>query len=266
MAVSERDEHWTVLAVLLAVSVLAHGVTFVALGFVPRPSELALALTEVDLEVVEAPPELAPEPEPPPPPPAPPPPEPVRPPPSPREPPPEPEPEPPPPPPEPPPMFNQILTNESGTSSFAMQQGSGEDHEGPIGPVGRTSSPTREGMRGGAPGGTGSAPAPSGPRVVGIADLSSPPVPPQDALRRAVERAFPEEAKQQGIEGLAQINIQINPDGSLRVLGVRSETHAGFGRACMQALRQSPRWGGPRDMEGRPVAVRSHFTCTFELH
>jgi hypothetical protein len=62
------------------------------------------------------------------------------------------------------------------------------------------------------------------------------------------------------------VNIQINPDGRLSPLGLRSESHAGFGQACIRALRRSPRWSAPRDREGRAVAVRSHFICTFELY
>ena len=264
-----EDEHWPILIGLFVVSLVLHGLTFAALALAPRPSEAAIALAEVSFEVEEE--EVVPEPEPEEPEPEPEEPEPEEP--EPRAPPPQPEPEeqpepePPPPAEETPVDFSGVtLTNEGGDGSFAVQAGSGEERTGPIGPPGVPTGRRREGVPGGTPGGTGEPQAPRGPRIVGIADLSESPVPPQEELRRAVAREYPDEAKQQGIEGRATVNIQINPDGRLVPLGLRSESHPGFGQACVRALRRSPRWTGPRDRDGQPVAVRSHFICTFELY
>lgn len=260
---------------LLVASAAVHGLTFVALGWMPLPGNVARELASVNVDVIEPPPEPepaveeppAPEPEPepelaepePPPPREPPPPE--------EAPPEEPPDEPPPPAEETPVAFdNIVLTNDTGESSFSVQQASGVDREGPIGtPGAQVTGRSRRGQPGGTPGGTGEPDAPRGPRVVAMADLSQDPTVP-GSLPRLVERNYPREARQQGIAGKARVRIVINPDGSLRVGPVLSETWDGFGEACQRALRQSPRWGRPLGERGERVAVRSHFECTFDLY
>lgn len=272
---TDRDDFTLlVLAGVLALSAAVHALTFVALGWVPLPDNVGRELAAVDVEMLEPEPEavlqeeqeeeeeeeepeLA-EPEPPPPPPEP------------RErtePPPPPPDEPPPPAEETPVAFdNLVLTNETSESSFAMEQASGEERDGPIGtPGAQVTGRSRRGQRDGTPGGTGEPDAPRGPRVVAMADLSQRPALP-GSMSDIVRRYYPDEARQQGIEGVARVGIQVDPDGSLRTLGVISESWEGFGRACQQALRRSPRWGIPRDAQGRPVAVRSFFACRFELY
>lgn len=272
--VSRDDLTWPILAGVLLLSALVHVASFIALGFVPTPARAALALAAVDLEVIEPEPVIEePEPEPPPPeeppelppdPPPAPPPRPVR---EPPEPPPEAEPpEPPPPAEETPVEFSgQMLTNDLGESSFAVPQASGEDREGPIGPPGQPTGRRRRGAIDGTPGGTGAPDAPRGPRVLAMADVSRRPSPPGN-MRDILRRNYPGEARQQSIEGVARVRIQINPDGRLTILGTLDQTWEGFGEACIRTLRQGGRWDPPLDREGRAVAVRSFYTCEFELY
>ncbi len=271
----DEDSWGLVLGGVLVLSALAHLATFLVLGLLSSPGEVALALSAVDLEVVEEEPEPTPEPEEPEeapepepeaepeiePPPRPPPP---------REPPPEPPPdtppEPPPPAEETPVAFdNIVLTNDQGDSSFAVAPGSGVEREGPIGPPGEPTGRRQRGVAGGTPGGTGSADAPRGPRIVAMADVSRRPEPPPN-MRDILRRNYPAEARQQSIEGVARVRIQINPDGTLTLLGTISETWAGFGAACERTLRQGGRWRAPQDESGQAVGVRSHYTCEFELY
>src|SRR5690606_34371753 len=141
--------------------------------------------------------------------------------------------------------------------SFAVDPGSGVEREGPIGPPGEPTGRRRRGVMGGTPGGTGAPDAPRGPRIVAMADVSRRPAPPRN-MEDILQRNYPAEARQQSIEGVARVRIQINPDGTITVLGTMSESWEGFGAACQRTLRQGGRWEAPLDASGRPVAVRSH--------
>ncbi len=260
-------------AIVLAVSVALHGGTYLALGGVGTVEEMERELASLDIEVIEPPPPPEPEPEPavqepepepeveePPPPP----PEPVR-----RErvPPPEEQPpEPPPPAEETPVAFDNIVLTNEGTSGsgWSVQQGSGREATGPIGPPGQVTGRRVRGQANGTVGGTGEPTAPPGPPVVAIADLSRRPVPPS-GLNALLEQNYPRTLRQQGVEGEAVVRIRVNPNGSLSVLGVQSETQAGFGEACMRTLRAAEAWSPPLDRDGRPVATVTRFTCEFTV-
>ncbi|HJK92963.1 MAG TPA: energy transducer TonB, partial [Polyangiaceae bacterium LLY-WYZ-15_(1-7)] len=210
-------------------------------------------------EVVE--PEPEPEVEPPPPPPE------ARPPrdPSP-EPPPPPQEEPPPPEPEPVDFTGLTLTSEGSGGGFTVQASDGTDRRGPLGPP-----PTRarRGAPGGEEGGTGGGGTGegSGPRIVPSSDLSRQPRPPStSAIAQCMQDNYPRQARNQGVEGVARVRIQINPNGAVSNLRVRSESVSdqGFGRACIQCLR-GRRWSPPLDRNGNPVATRVTYSCTFTV-
>jgi TonB family protein len=98
------------------------------------------------------------------------------------------------------------------------------------------------------------------PSVVPPADLSERPVPPP--LVQQLLEVYPDAAKRRGISGRASLRVRIDPDGRVRVTSLLSETFAGFGDACRQALLGSV-WKPPRDRSGRVVATEVRYTCHF---
>ncbi|MGF1467484.1 MAG: energy transducer TonB [Sandaracinaceae bacterium] len=267
-------------AAFAGASIATHAALFYVLGlsFVFAPAR-ATVLPPAEVEVVTVTPEPEPEPEPaeePEPEPAPveePEPEVEPPPPRPDPPPPEravPPPLPPPPAEEPPPPAEEApvdftgMTLEGGAdSSWTSAVGNGQPMEGPVGAPGAQVTGRRvRGTRGGVVGGTGD---PEGPRTVALRDLSQRPSPPLGELRRLLERNFPRRAQQLGIEGRAVVRMRVASDGRVRPLGVVSESYEGFGDACRQTLRQSPRWQPPVDRAGNPVDTITSFTCTFTI-
>ncbi len=155
---------------------------------------------------------------------------------------------------------NIVLTNEGDEpSSWAMDPGSGESRDGPIGkPDAVVTGRSRDGVIGGIIGGTGIG------VVVDVGDLSRRPIPP--SLKQKLERLYPKKAKQEGVEGEAVLRLQIGPDGSPSKLRLLSEDPIGygFGQICKQAL-QDATWKPPLDKEGKPVSTRVTFTCGFEI-
>lgn len=102
----------------------------------------------------------------------------------------------------------------------------------------------------------------SGPRTVGVADLSRPPVAPD--LREVLERHYPAEARAKGVGGKAVVRARIMPDGKVRELALVSESAPGFGAACQQTLRGSE-WPPPLDRSGTAVSTFINYTCRFNV-
>ena len=155
---------------------------------------------------------------------------------------------------------NVVLTNEGDEpTSWAVEPGSGESREGPIGrPDAVVTGRSRDGIVGGIIGGTGVG------VVVDVGDLSRQPIPP--SLKRKLEKLYPKKARQEGIEGEAVIRLQIAPDGLPGKIRVISEDPIGYelGRACVKTL-QGERWKPPIDTDGKPVTTRVTYRCGFEI-
>lgn len=240
-----------------------------ALGFVPPPTQIErpkMAEFEV-LEpepMPEPEPELAPEPKP--------------------EPEPEPEPKPkpkpkpkpapvvenkppePPPEEEPPPApeapvdFTGVTLTADGSGSWSTAVGNGQRITAPVGRIAQVTGRERTGLTGGEVGGTGTK-----PRVLQSDNLSRRPGAPQ-TLNQLLEKNYPKQARNQGIEGQAVVRVRILPDGRLSVVRVKKETgRYGFGAACIATLRAGGRWVPALDQQGRPGAYEIDFPCTFEV-
>ena len=156
---------------------------------------------------------------------------------------------------------NLVLTNETGSSDWSTAQASGLEREGPVGGRGAVTGRNRDGEVGGAIDGTGR-PSP-GPRIVAVADLSRPPSP-RGNLDSMLRRFYPEDAREQGIEGRAIVSIEVRPTGSVRVLAVVSQSRNEFGGACRRMLNQV-RFDPPLDQAGTPVSTRFRFSCDFAI-
>jgi TonB family protein len=148
----------------------------------------------------------------------------------------------------------QTLTNEGPGPGWASATGNGEKMNGP---VGRPGARVTQRVVDGEPGGTG-----NGPRVVGLADLSHAPTPPD--LAGALEAAYPPEARAKGIAGKAVVRARVMPDGRVRELAIVTESANGFGEACQRILRDS-HWSPPVDREGKPVSTFISYTCRFNV-
>ncbi|MGB5220599.1 MAG: energy transducer TonB [Polyangiales bacterium] len=155
---------------------------------------------------------------------------------------------------------NIVLTNEGDEpASWAVDPGSGESREGPIGrPDAVVTGRSREGVVGGVIGGTGIG------VVVDVGDLSRQPIPP--ALKAKLEKLYPKKARQEGVEGTADARLYIGPDGLPAKIRILSEDPPGyeFGEACKKALKGEV-WKPPIDKEGKPVTTRVTFRCGFEI-
>jgi len=155
---------------------------------------------------------------------------------------------------------NIVLTNEGDEpSSWAIDPGSGESREGPIGkPDAVVTGRSREGIVGGILGGTGIG------VVVDVGDLSKRPIPP--SLKQKLERLYPKKAKQEGVEGEAVVRLQVGPNGLPSKIQLITEDPVDykFGQICKQALRGA-KWEPPLDKDGKPVSTRVTFTCGFEI-
>ncbi|NOY91280.1 MAG: hypothetical protein GXP55_08720 [Deltaproteobacteria bacterium] len=173
------------------------------------------------------------------------------------------------PPPAPPPPAEEVplrmdgvtLTNAGAGPGFAVDPGSGEDRQGPLGPPGQATGRRVHGRADGTPGAAGRA---RGPRVVGLTDLSRRPRAPNLAQR--LEREYPSRARRQGVEGVVHIQALVEADGSIRQLRRPTTTVEGYGfvEACERVLRHS-HWTAPLDRRGRPVAVWIPYRCGFSV-
>lgn len=259
-----------ILLSVLAMSLAAHIAVWTGLSVLPTVDQMVEVFRIDELTMVEEPPpppppveepepepEAAPEPEPPPV---------VR-----RErpvetPPPEAPPE------EPPPaaeeqiedFTGETLTNDTG-EGWTSAVGSGAPMDHPIGgPTGEVTGRRREGVPGGEIGATGT--GPPGPRLVAIRDLSQPPAAPsRDRLVELIRRLYPTELRNLSIEGTARVHLRIGADGSVSRVRMRSESHEGFGAACVQVLQEAGAWARPLDRDGNPVATEVNFDCNFSL-
>ncbi len=143
------------------------------------------------------------------------------------------------------------LTGDQG--AFNMPTGNGEARMGPIGPGIR---PAAAPIAGAVP----TPPAPAGPPLVALSDLSERPSPP--SLESALLAHYPPDARQRGLSGTATVRARIEPDGVVRRIQTLSESVPGFGEACRKTVLGS-RWGAPRDRDGRLVATEIRYTCRF---
>lgn len=264
-----------ILAIVLFLSFGLHAAAWAGLSALPSVDRMIelFRIDEVALVAEELPPPPEPEPEPEaaPPPPEPEP-EPERPPPVRRE---RPETPPPeaPPPDEPPPaaeeqiedFSGETLTNDTPGAAWASAVGTGGPMDTPIGgPTGTVTGRHREGVPDGEIGGTGT--GPPGPRLVAQRDLSQlPGAPSADRLNELVRRLYPAELRTLSIEGRAVVRLRIGADGSVSRVRVRSESHEGFGAACVQVMQEAGSWQHPLDRDGVPVATEVNFTCNFSL-
>ncbi|MBW2685061.1 MAG: energy transducer TonB [Deltaproteobacteria bacterium] len=155
---------------------------------------------------------------------------------------------------------NIVLTNDGDEpSSWAVDPGSGESSDKPIGrPDAVVTGRSRDGIVGGIVGGTGLG------VVVDVGDLSRQPIPP--SLKRKLEKLYPKKARQEGIEGEAVLRLQIAADGLPANIRIISEDPTGYelGRACMKTL-QGEQWKPPIDKTGKPVTTRITYRCGFEI-
>ncbi len=264
-----HDRSPLILFALLFASVGVHVGAFLALGAIPdsllaREERAEIAFVVETPEPEPLPPEPAPAEEPPPPPP-----EPEAPAPRPAAVPRETEPPPDEPPPAPleetPVAFDNVTLTNDGPSSFAIQASSGVSREGPIGPPGTPTGRRVEGSATGAPGGTGTGQAPAGPRIVAAADLSRGPRPPANA-DAILDRYFPREEREQGIEGEAKVRVVLGPDGRATSVRVVNASRAAFGDACRRMFRDPQMlFTPPLDAQGNPVATQFDFECAFEM-
>lgn len=158
----------------------------------------------------------------------------------------------------------ETLTNDSG-ETWASAVGSGAPMDAPIGgPTGVVTGRHREGTPGGEVGGTGT--GPPGPRLVALNDLSQPPAAPaRDRLIELIQRHYPRELRNLAIEGSARVRLRIGSDGSVSRVRMRSETHEGFGQACVHVIEEAGAWARPLDRDGNPVATEVSFDCNFSL-
>ncbi len=115
-----------------------------------------------------------------------------------------------------------------------------------------------DGEAGGVIGGQGTA------LITDLGDLSRMPRPPD--LKRKLERNYPKEARSEGKEGIAQVRLQVNSDGSVSrlVLHLEDPKEFGFGQACIRTLT-GERWEPPVDESGRRVATRITYSCRFKV-
>jgi protein TonB len=155
---------------------------------------------------------------------------------------------------------NIVLTNEGDEpSSWAMDPGSGESRQGPIGrPDAVVTGRSRDGIVGGIIGGTGIG------VVVDVGDLSSQPIPP--TLKAKLEKLYPKKARQEGVEGQVDVRLFVGPNGLPAKIRVLNEDPLGyaFGDACKRALK-GEKWKPPIDKDGKPVTTRVTFRCGFEI-
>ena len=155
---------------------------------------------------------------------------------------------------------NVVLTNDGDEpGSWAVDPGSGESREGPIGrPDAVVTGRSANGVLGGIIGGTGIG------VVVDVGDLSRQPIPP--SLKQKLEKLYPKQARQEGVEGSADARLFIGPNGLPAKIRILSEDPIGydFGAACKRAL-QGEKWKPPIDKDGQPVTTRVTFRCGFEI-
>ena len=154
---------------------------------------------------------------------------------------------------------NLTLSNETNAPAIGAAVGT---------PSAGTAKGSGQGTGGGAQGGGGKGGSGSGAgrgnALVALEKLSRAPRAPN--LDGALERNYPKQARLQGVEGVAVVRARVNPDGSIVVTGVESESvnGFGFGEACKRTLSGS-RWSPPVDDKGQAVATLIRYSCDFRV-
>lgn len=100
------------------------------------------------------------------------------------------------------------------------------------------------------------------PALTPLADLSRKPSAP--ALDAALARNYPPHLRASGVEGQALVRVIVDTRGEVRSTTLLSESAAGFGNACQQALKGS-RWGPPIDRMGNPTSTSLQYRCRFTV-
>jgi outer membrane biosynthesis protein TonB len=167
---------------------------------------------------------------------------------------------------EPPPAAEETIADFTGTTltseatgGWASAVGSGAAMNAPIGKANaQVTGRDRAGVQGGVVGG-------SGLRVVGEAELTRRPKPPdQDVLNAALEKHYPRGARDQGIEGVARIKVRVLANGAVQPLATLSESYPGFAEACKASMRNQS-WTPALDSRGQPVATDLPYKCDFAI-
>ncbi len=102
----------------------------------------------------------------------------------------------------------------------------------------------------------------TGPKLVQAADLSTRPKPPN--LNAELRRHYPSRLRQLGVEGEALVRALISPTGRVDKTTLLFESHAGFGGACLNTLRQS-HWSPPITSDGTAAATFVKYRCRFKI-
>lgn len=156
----------------------------------------------------------------------------------------------------------ELITTLDGTtlSNWSVTQGTGVATQ-PI-RQGVQSDRNTEGSLNGVP----DAGVPGGRGLVAAADLSVRPSAPA-GLDDLLQRNFPADARQQGIEGQALISIEVRDDGTIgRIRRLReSPPEFGFADACIRTIRASSGWQAGRDRAGSPASSSMNFRCDFDI-
>jgi hypothetical protein len=63
----------------------------------------------------------------------------------------------------------------------------------------------------------------------------------------------------------AVLQIAVQPDGRVDVLGMQNGSNAHVAEVCSRALEEGPLWGPALDKQGRPVRYEMSFTCRVNL-
>jgi TonB family protein len=146
------------------------------------------------------------------------------------------------------------MTNDGPGTGWASATGNGDAMRGPVGrPGARVTHHDVDGDAGSRV---------SGPRTVGLGDLSHAPTAPD--LTDVLARAYPPDARSKGLGGKAVVRARVMPDGQVRELALLSESAPEFGSACEQTLRGS-RWSPPLDRNATPVSTFINYTCRFNV-
>ena len=74
---------------------------------------------------------------------------------------------------------------------------------------------------------------------------------------------YPPEAKQLGLEGRVQLEVELRPDGSVGQVKVLAGLGHGLDEAAVEAVRRCP--FDPAEVDGEPVATRITYTFTFVI-
>lgn len=150
-------------------------------------------------------------------------------------------------------------TTLTGQGGWASAVGNGAAMDGPIGKAGAAvTGRSRPGVAGGVIGGTGV-------RVVPEGDLSRRvQLPSGDVLNAALERNYPKNARQQGIEGVARIRVRVFATGKLQPLSTINESYPGLADGCKKSLNAIVFQPG-LDRTGQPVATDITYKCDFRV-